>query len=122
MTKQTKYETIQVEPLSPVIGAEISGVDLSKPLGNQTHKEIHDALMEKNSGLSKAEREMIVVATSGANDCHYCVVAHGAIAAQDLDLFLVLDKPEQVVDAIFSHYEGRGFDPSAEEREVLLQL
>jgi uncharacterized peroxidase-related enzyme len=39
----------------------------------------HDALMEKESGLSKAEREMIVVATSAANDCHYCVVAHGAI-------------------------------------------
>jgi uncharacterized peroxidase-related enzyme len=39
----------------------------------------HDALMEKESGLSKAEREMIVVATSGANRCPYCVVAHGAI-------------------------------------------
>jgi uncharacterized peroxidase-related enzyme len=39
----------------------------------------HDALMEKDSGLSKAEREMIVVATSSANQCHYCVVAHGAI-------------------------------------------
>jgi uncharacterized peroxidase-related enzyme len=39
----------------------------------------HDALMEKESGLTKAEREMIVVATSGANRCQYCVVAHGAI-------------------------------------------
>jgi uncharacterized peroxidase-related enzyme len=39
----------------------------------------HDALMLKESGLSKAERELIVVATSSANDCHYCVVAHGAI-------------------------------------------
>lgn len=39
----------------------------------------HDALMEKESGLSKAEREMIVVATSSANQCHYCVIAHGAI-------------------------------------------
>ncbi len=39
----------------------------------------HDALMEKDSGLTKAEREMIVVATSSANDCHYCVIAHGAI-------------------------------------------
>jgi len=39
----------------------------------------HDALMEKAGGLSKAEREMIVVATSGANQCLYCVVAHGAI-------------------------------------------
>jgi uncharacterized peroxidase-related enzyme len=39
----------------------------------------HDALMERDSGLTKAEREMIVVATSGANDCLYCIVAHGAI-------------------------------------------
>jgi uncharacterized peroxidase-related enzyme len=39
----------------------------------------HDALMEQEGGLTKAEREMIVVATSGANGCQYCVVAHGAI-------------------------------------------
>jgi uncharacterized peroxidase-related enzyme len=39
----------------------------------------HDALMEKEGGLTKAEREMIVVATSNANQCQYCVVAHGAI-------------------------------------------
>ncbi len=39
----------------------------------------HDALMDKESGLTKAEREMIVVATSAANQCQYCVVAHGAI-------------------------------------------
>ena len=39
----------------------------------------HDALMEKPGNLTKAEREMIVVATSNANQCQYCVVAHGAI-------------------------------------------
>ena len=39
----------------------------------------HDAVMEKEGGLTKAEREMIVVATSAANQCLYCVVAHGAI-------------------------------------------
>ena len=39
----------------------------------------HDALMERDSGLTKAEREMIVVATSCANACQYCVVSHGAI-------------------------------------------
>jgi uncharacterized peroxidase-related enzyme len=39
----------------------------------------HDAVMERDAGLTKAEREMIVVATSAANDCTYCVVAHGAI-------------------------------------------
>jgi uncharacterized peroxidase-related enzyme len=41
----------------------------------------HDALMDKETpGLSKGDRELIVVATSAANDCLYCVVAHGAIA------------------------------------------
>jgi uncharacterized peroxidase-related enzyme len=39
----------------------------------------HDALMEKDSGLTKAEREMIVVVTSSFNSCEYCVIAHGAI-------------------------------------------
>jgi uncharacterized peroxidase-related enzyme len=39
----------------------------------------HDALMDKPGNLTKAEREMIVVATSNANQCQYCVVAHGAI-------------------------------------------
>jgi uncharacterized peroxidase-related enzyme len=39
----------------------------------------HDALMDKPGNLTKAEREMIVVATSSANQCQYCVVAHGAI-------------------------------------------
>jgi uncharacterized peroxidase-related enzyme len=42
---------------------------------------MHDALMDKETpGLSKADREIVVVATSAANDCLYCVVAHGAIA------------------------------------------
>ncbi|TAJ82436.1 peroxidase-related enzyme [Reyranella sp.] len=39
----------------------------------------HDALMDKPGNLTKAEREMIVVATSNANQCQYCVIAHGAI-------------------------------------------
>jgi uncharacterized peroxidase-related enzyme len=39
----------------------------------------HDALMDSDDGLSRAERELVVVATSGANHCTYCVVAHGAI-------------------------------------------
>ncbi|MFK7856862.1 MAG: peroxidase-related enzyme [Granulosicoccus sp.] len=39
----------------------------------------HDALMEKESGLTKGEREMIVVVTSALNSCLYCVIAHGAI-------------------------------------------
>src|SRR5215471_21380906 len=39
----------------------------------------HDALMDKEGGLTKADREMIVVVTSAVNQCQYCVIAHGAI-------------------------------------------
>ena len=39
----------------------------------------HDALLLKDGGLSKGDREMIIVATSAVNQCLYCVVAHGAI-------------------------------------------
>jgi uncharacterized peroxidase-related enzyme len=39
----------------------------------------HDALLLKDSGLTKGDREMIIVTTSAANQCLYCVVAHGAI-------------------------------------------
>jgi uncharacterized peroxidase-related enzyme len=39
----------------------------------------HDALMDKESGLTQADREMIIVATSNVNGCLYCVIAHGAV-------------------------------------------
>ena len=52
---------------------------IHRPAELRAFLDFHDALMERDSGLSKAEREMIVVATSAANDCLYCVVAHGAI-------------------------------------------
>jgi len=57
----------------------------------------HDALMEKEGGLTKAEREMIVVATSGANQCQYCVVAHGAILR-------IRAKSPQVADQVAVNY------------------
>ena len=50
------------------------------------------------------------------------LVAEGMIAAGDLDLVQVIDSPEQVVDAIFKHYEGRGFEPLPQEHELLLNL
>jgi 4-carboxymuconolactone decarboxylase len=52
----------------------------------------HDALMEKKGNLTKAEREMIVVATSNANQCQYCVVAHGAILRVRAKNALVADQ------------------------------
>lgn len=64
----------------------------------------HDALMERESGLTKAEREMIVVATSGANDCLYCVVAHGAILR-------VRAKNPRVADQVATNYRKAEITP-----------
>lgn len=50
-----------------------------RPAELRAFLDYHDALMNSDDGLSKAERELVVVATSGANHCTYCVVAHGAI-------------------------------------------
>jgi uncharacterized peroxidase-related enzyme len=70
----------------------------------------HDALMDKPGGLSKAEREMIVVATSGANDCQYCVVAHGAILR-------IRAKNPLIADQVAVNY--RKADLSPRERAML---
>jgi len=70
----------------------------------------YDVLMEKDGGLSKAEREMIVVATSAANRCHYCVVAHGAILR-------IYSKRPLLGDQIAINY--RKADLSARERAML---
>ena len=50
------------------------------------------------------------------------LVSEGMIDAADMDLIKVIDEPKEVVDAIFKHYEGRGFEPSAAEREIQLHL
>ena len=50
-----------------------------RPAELRAFLDYHDALMDKSEGLTKAERELIVVATSAANHCTYCIVAHGAI-------------------------------------------
>jgi uncharacterized peroxidase-related enzyme len=63
----------------------------------------HDALMLRESGLTKAEREMIVVATSGANDCLYCIVAHGAILR-------VYAKNPLVADQVAANYRKADID------------
>ncbi len=64
----------------------------------------HDALMEKEGGLSKAEREMIVVATSAANDCLYCIVAHGA-------LLRIYAKAPLVADQIAANFRKADITP-----------
>jgi uncharacterized peroxidase-related enzyme len=50
-----------------------------RPAELRAFLDYHDALMDRAEGLTKAERELVVVATSAANHCLYCVVAHGAI-------------------------------------------
>lgn len=70
----------------------------------------HDALMEKESGLSKGEREMIVVATSGLNQCIYCVVAHGAILR-------IREKNTLIADQIATNY--RKADISERQKTML---
>src|SRR5436309_13329986 len=69
----------------------------------------HDALMEKPGGLSKAEREMIVVATSAANQCQYCVVAHGAILR-------IRAKDPLVADQVAGNYLKADITPQREAR------
>jgi uncharacterized peroxidase-related enzyme len=64
----------------------------------------HDALMEKPGGLTKAEREMIVVATSGANHCQYCVVAHGAILR-------IRAKDPRLADQVATNYRKADITP-----------
>ena len=64
----------------------------------------HDALMDKPGALTKAEREMIVVATSGANQCLYCVVAHGAILR-------IRAKNALVADQVATNYRKADITP-----------
>jgi hypothetical protein len=50
------------------------------------------------------------------------MVGEGAINTEDLALLQICETPREVVDAIFAHYESRGFGPSAKEQEILLEL
>ena len=70
----------------------------------------HDALMLRENGLSKGEKEMIVVATSAANDCLYCVVAHGAILR-------IYEKKPLVADQVAINH--RKADISPRQRAML---
>ena len=70
----------------------------------------HDALMEKEGGLTKGEREMIVVTTSGLNQCIYCVVAHGAILR-------VRENSPLLADQLATHY--RKADITSKQKVML---
>lgn len=64
----------------------------------------HDALMDKQSGVSKGEREMIVVVTSAINRCLYCVVAHGAIVR-------IREKNPRLADQLATDYTSAEITP-----------
>ncbi|MGI5126439.1 peroxidase-related enzyme [Pseudonocardia sp. CA-107938] len=79
-----------------------------RPAELRAFLDYHDALVEKapddRGGLSKAERELVVVATSGANHCTYCVVAHGAILR-------VRMKDPEIADKVASNPWGAQLSP-----------
>jgi uncharacterized peroxidase-related enzyme len=75
-----------------------------RPAELRAFLDYHDALMESSDGLSKAERELIVVATSGANNCTYCVVAHGAILR-------VRSKDPEIADHVATNPWGAQLSP-----------
>jgi uncharacterized peroxidase-related enzyme len=64
----------------------------------------HDALLLRESGLTKGDREMIIVATSGANQCLYCVVAHGA-------LLRIYEKNPLVADQVAVNHKKADITP-----------
>jgi uncharacterized peroxidase-related enzyme len=70
----------------------------------------HDALMLKEGGLTKGEKEMIVVATSAAASCHYCVVAHGALVR-------IYEKKPLLADQVAINY--RKADITPRQRAIL---
>ncbi len=64
----------------------------------------HNALMEREGGLSQADKEMIIVATSGFNQCIYCVIAHGAILR-------IRERNSLVADQIATNYQKADITP-----------
>ncbi len=80
-----------------------------RPAELRAFLDYHDALMDPpaqqdGGGLSKAERELVVVATSGANSCTYCVVAHGAILR-------VRAKDPEIADLVATNPHGVALSP-----------
>jgi uncharacterized peroxidase-related enzyme len=81
-----------------------------RPAELRAFLDYHDALMDSDDGLSRAERELVVVATSGANHCTYCIVAHGAILR-------VRTKDPEIADQVASN--PWGVELSRRERAIV---
>jgi uncharacterized peroxidase-related enzyme len=81
-----------------------------RPAELRAFLDYHDALMDSDDGLSRAERELVVVATSGANHCTYCIVAHGAILR-------IRTKDPEIADRVASN--PWGVELSGRERAIV---
>ena len=97
------------ERLAPIVERSGFTPNIFRALGRRPAElraflDYHDALMDREGGLSKAERELVVVATSGANDCPYCVVAHGAILR-------IRSKEPQLADLVATNPHGCELEP-----------
>lgn len=97
------------ERLAPIVARSGFTPNIFRALGRRPAElraflDYHDALMDSDVGLSKAERELVVVATSGANRCPYCVVAHGAILR-------IRSKEPHLADHVATHPHGCALEP-----------
>jgi uncharacterized peroxidase-related enzyme len=104
----------RIEPIAERSGF-VPNVFLSmvhRPAELEAFLDYHEALMEGDSGLTKTEREMIVVATSAANDCLYCVVAHGAILR-------VRSRDSEIADRIAANWRTA---PVSDRQRVMLDF
>ncbi len=116
-TPVSRFGTVEVadlpddlrERLEPLVAKTGFVPNIFRALGRRPAElraflDYHDALMDSDDGLSKAERELVVVATSGLNDCPYCVVAHGAVLR-------VRSKDPQLADHVATHPRGADLEP-----------
>ena len=118
-TPVSRFGTVEVEDLPedlrerlrPVVEKTGFTPNIFRALGRRPAElraflDYHDALMDPpgDAGLSKAERELVVVATSGLNDCPYCVVAHGAVLR-------LRSKDPQLSDHVATHPRGCDLEP-----------
>jgi uncharacterized peroxidase-related enzyme len=122
-TPISRFPVPRLEDLAPDIRARIEAVAeksgfipnvflalAHRPDEFRAFFDYHDALMAKKTGLSRAEREMIVVATSAANNCLYCVIAHGAILR-------ILAKDTEIADRVAINHRKAPLSPR--ERAML---
>lgn len=116
-TPVSRFGTVEVadlpddlrERIEPLVEKTGFAPNIFRALGRRPAElraflDYHDALMDSDDGLSKAERELVVVATSGLNDCLYCVVAHGAVLR-------IRGKDPQLADHVATHPRGADLEP-----------